>query len=356
MLTFPCGQCGADLQFKAGTNAMTCPYCGHVESIAADQRPIVEYDLKSGLAAMRRAPARALATEGKAIQCGGCGAVAVVTTAASRCAFCDAPSVVEIDSAEEVFLPESLLPFGLDERAARELFAKWVAGRWFAPSDLVKRARTEKIDGVYLPYWTYDSQTTTRYTGLRGKHYWDTESYTDSNGKRQTRRVRKTRWYPAAGVVQVPFDDVLICASGSLPPTLTEALEPWDLQELRSYAPQFLSGFIAERYGVSLEQGFARAEERMEPLIRSAIRADIGGDTQQILSVRISHAHTTFKHLLLPAWISSYRYHDKVFRALVNARTGEVVGERPWSWVKITLTVLAVVAVIVTVVLLSRYG
>ena len=49
--------------------------------------------------------------------------------------------------------------------------------------------------------------------------------------------------------------------------------------------------------------------------------------------------------MLLPLWICSYRYKRKIYRFLVNARTGEVQGQRPWSWVKITLTALVVAAV-----------
>ena len=335
---------------------MKCPYCGHHESIAVDQAPIVEYDLQSGLQAMRRAPAGQLAEGGKVIQCEGCGAVATVTKQADRCAFCDSPAIVEADAAEEVFVPESLLPFIVDERAAREAFKTWAGKLWFAPSNLDKRARTELIDGVYLPYWTYDSTTVTSYRGKRGEYYYVTETYTDANGKTRTRQVRHTRWYPASGTVTVAFDDVLICASKSLPRKLVDKLEPWDLGGLRAYSPAYLSGFQAERYAVDLEEGFSLAEQRMEPRIRSAIRSDIGGDTQMILSMNVRHHDTRFKHLLLPLWVSSYRFDKKVYRAIVNARTGEVTGERPWSWAKILLAVVALAALITAIVFLVRYS
>jgi hypothetical protein len=62
----------------------------------------------------------------------------------------------------------------------------------------------------------------------------------------------------------------------------------------------------------------------------------------------------TFKHLLLPMWIASYRYHEEVYRFLVNARTGEVQGERPWSWAKITLLVFGMVTLVITIVIWAR--
>ncbi len=350
--TFPCAQCGAKLEFAPGTDHLECPYCGHKESIETDQKPVVEYDLHEGLAALKTAPAGQLSVGGKAVECQGCGAVAIVTAQAGRCAFCDSPTIVDANSDEEIFLPESLLPFAVEERQATEGFKAWVRSRWFAPNDLAKRARADGLDGAYLPYWTYDSDTTTRYTGSRGENYTETEFYTDSEGKQQTRTVTKTRWYPASGTVHVPFDDVLICASDSLPRKLVRKLEPWDLPSLQPYTAEYLSGFVAERYAVGLEAGFELAEERMEPEINVAIRRDIGGDSQRIYSTAIRHAHTRFKHLLLPLWISSFRYHDKVYRVLVNARTGEVVGERPYSWVKIAALVIAVLVVVTLVVLL----
>jgi hypothetical protein len=264
---------------------------------------------------------------------------------------------VVVDAAagqETVFAPESLLPFKLDLAEAKTAFDGWVRGLWFAPNDLRARARTEAIDGVYLPYWTFDSQTTTGYTGQRGEHYWVTEHYTDSEGQRRSRQVRRTRWYPAAGTVRVAFDDLLVCATRSLPDDLIYSLEPWDLEDLRSWDPAWVSGFIAERYRVELEEGFSIADDRMRPGIRAAIRSDIGGDAQRIASMDVHHADVHFKHILLPLWISSFRYRRRVYRFIVNARTGEVAGERPWSWVKITFAMFLVLVLLAAGFLLSQ--
>ena len=349
--TFPCQGCGADLTFAPGTASLRCEYCGHEQEIGAAGKAevIQEHSFEEGLKKARRVPAAALIQNGQEVQCKGCGARTVVEGRSDHCPYCDSPVVVAQEQKEELFAPESLLPFKLDRRQARQKFEQWVASLWFAPSELGKRAAADRLDGVYLPHWTYDSQTTTQYRGQRGEHYWVEESYTDSQGKRQTRRVRRTRWYPASGVVRVPFDDVLVCASKSLPRWLTERLEPWDLHDLKPFDGAFLSGFVTERYAIGLEDGFKIAEERMASTIRTAICRDIGGDEQRIDSMRVQHANTRFKHLLLPLWISSFRWQQKVYRFTVNARTGEVAGERPWSWIKIALLVLAIAAVLFAV-------
>jgi len=205
-----------------------------------------------------------------------------------------------------------------------------------------------------VPHWTYDANTTTDYTGQRGEYYYETQWYTDSNGNRRSRQVRKTRWYYASGRVFNSFDDLLVLASESLPRKYAEKLEPWDLDGLMPYQEEFLSGFKAENYSVDLATGFQTARDMMEPTINQTIRRDIGGDTQRISSKNVLHDNITFKHVLLPVWVSAFRYDNKVFRFLVNARTGEVQGERPWSWVKITFAVLGAIALVALIVFLAQ--
>lgn len=347
-LTFPCEQCGSALEYSPGSDHLRCGHCGHTQAIRGENA-VLEYDFQDMLRRIARAPATSLGAH--TIQCEGCGAQAMLAGQAGRCAFCGAPVVMDVKELGEIVPPDSLLPFGIDGPAARTSFQTWVSKLWFAPGDLKRLAQVHGIDGVYLPYWTYDSQTTTRYNGMRGDHYYVTESYTDAQGNSRTRQVQKTRWRPASGTVCVGFDDVLVCASETLPRPLIEKLEPWDLGNLRGFEAGFLSGFIAERYKIGVEDGFTIADERMKPRIRAAVRSDIGGDVQQILTMSVRHEDVRCKHVLLPLWISSFRYKEKVYRFIVNARTGEVAGERPWSWVKIALTVILVIAGIVAIVL-----
>jgi hypothetical protein len=142
----------------------------------------------------------------------------------------------------------------------------------------------------------------------------------------------------------------LVCASHSLPKKIVQDLEPWDLHELTAYNDQFLAGFVTESYQTELKPGFEEAKERFQPVIESSIRSDIGGDTQQISSISTDYNNISFKHILLPLWISAYKYNNKVFRFTINARTGEVQGERPYSAWKIFFFSLAVVAIVGTII------
>ena len=100
---------------------------------------------------------------------------------------------------------------------------------------------------------------------------------------------------------------------------------------------------------MDLGDGFEEACKTMDTDIRHRVRRDIGGDEQRIHSVSTQHDNVTFKHILLPVWISTYRYNNKPYRFLINGRTGEVQGERPWSWAKILLLVLGIAAAVAAV-------
>lgn len=337
---FPCGACGALVVYQPGTTALVCPYCGHANAIAAVDASVDEEDFAATLAGLA---SHEEMEEHITVKCSTCAAESTLppNVSAGDCPFCGTP-IVSTGSSTRHIKPRALLPFRITHIDARDAFRKWIDSLWFAPNALKKLARADnKVAGVYLPHWTYDCRTVSSYTGERGEHYYVNVSYRDSQGRSRTRRERRTRWYSASGTVRNAFDDVLVVASRSLPRDLASALEPWDLGELVPYQDDYLSGFRAETYQVDLQQGFVDAKAIMDVTIRATICSDIGGDEQRIHSVDTRHSDISFKHILLPVWLSAYRYHDKAYRFMVNARTGEVQGERPWSWIKITLAVLA---------------
>ena len=344
--------------FAPGTDALVCPYCANETRIPASSEGVVEQDFLETLAETLGADAATQAVP--AVSCQSCAALVEPSPSHESfpCPYCGS-SIVARELSQRLIKPQAVLPFTVDRQTATRLFRKWIDKLWFAPNALKKMARLDgRLQGLYTPYWTYDSSTLTRYTGQRGEEYTVTRTRTvRRDGKMVQERYTevRVRWYPAAGTVARSFDDMLVVGSTSLPRSLAEELEPWDLENLVDYADEYLSGFTAERYQVDVRAGWERAQERMQPLIESDVRRDIGGDQQRIHTLRTSHRDVTFKHVLLPMWICSYRYKERIYRFLVNARTGEIQGQRPWSWVKIALTVLAVTtAVFLLVSYVSR--
>lgn len=354
--TFPCPACGADLQFSIGVQDLECPYCGHVEHLArGENEALVERDLAAALRELgeRRAAEHPPVVGSREIDCPSCGATVRFdgTLTSGECAWCGSPLQVEGAHDAGARIPvDGVLPFLVDRPTAHERLAAWIRSRWFAPNEFLRRGVEGRFEGVYMPYWTFDSMTFTRYRGERGDAYW----VTVGSGKNR-RRVRRIRWTPAAGSFQRFFDDVLVPASTGLPAQRTLELEPWPLGRCVAFDAGLLAGFAARTYDVELEQAFTAARDRIDAAIHAEVRGRIGGDTQRIHSVETAHDAVTFKHLLLPVWLLTYRFADRAYRVLVNAATGEVQGDRPWSWIKIGLaTLVAAVAALIVAWFVGR--
>ena len=345
-LVFPCDRCGADLTFSIGDQSLSCPYCGHVKPLDPDpEASIEEQDFRSMLAriAERRLQGRDDEAGVSEVRCTSCGATVcfVGTLTSMECAYCGAPlQRADIQDAERRVPVDGVLPFLIAREVARENLRKWVSSRWFAPNAFKARGVQGRFNGIYLPYWTFDSATTTHYTGQRGEHYY----VTVGSGKNR-RMVRRTRWYPASGNFQRFFDDVLVVASTGLPTKRIVALEPWPLNQCIPFDREVLAGFLARTYDIALDEGFVGAKQRMDDALHAEVRQRIGGDTQRVHTVNTRYDAVTFKHVLLPVWMLAYRYGQKAYQVVVNAGTGEVQGDRPYSWIKITLTAAAALMV-----------
>ena len=355
--SFKCNGCGADLTYQAGTTQLTCQYCGAENEIPVNDTPIEELDYHAFL---QQKTDETEQFEQQYVKCESCGASSTLepNISSAFCPYCSTPLLIEQAHNEKLIQPKSMLPFKLDKKQAQAEFKNWISKLWFAPGKLKKATiNFDHFKGVYIPYWTYDTDTHSFYIGQRGDYYYVTETYTaQENGKSvtKTRQVRKTRWHTVSGNVDMKFDDILVPATESLPRKYIDQLEPWDLENLTPFEKSYLSGFISEKYQVSLEQGFDFAKEKADAEIRIRVRHQIGGDEQRITSLQTGHNNITFKHLLLPVYVSAYKFKNKLYQFLVNGRTGEVQGQRPYSAGKIIALVLAVAAVIAVIVYFTR--
>ncbi len=354
---FPCPTCGADLRFDPPSGGLKCQHCGHEEAIPERRGGISELDLR---AVEQNTLPPAELQQVRYARCPSCGAQVELGTDehARECPFCASPIVTDTGLDRQI-KPQAQLPFLLSEEDARTAMNRWLGRLWFAPNDLRQYARANRaMQGIYAPYWTYDAETRSDYTGKRGTVYYETRPVSVVvNGRRQTRmqQVARVRWTPARGRVARAFDDVLVLGSTSLPKHFTDAIAPWDLSTLTAYEPKYLAGFRAEGYTVPVEQGYGEARQIMNAVIEQDVRHDIGGDQQQIGQIKTDVGALTFKHVLLPLWLAAYRYRGRSFRFVVNGRTGAVEGERPYSAVKIAIAI-AIALIIAGLIAYAQIG
>ncbi|MGD9905274.1 MAG: zinc ribbon domain-containing protein [Vicinamibacterales bacterium] len=347
-----CPACGAEARWDAGKQALVCPYCGTVSpaELASDGSLVKEHDLALALRAIPDS-ARGWERDRTPVQCQSCRAISLFepTRVAQRCEFCGSPSVVPYTDTRNVIHPESLLPFTVSEAQVRESIRRWYASRWFAPNRLKKAALTDRVGGVYLPYWTFDARVHARWRAEAGHYYYETRVVT-RNGRRQTVQERRVRWVPAAGELSTTFDDELVAATQGIHARLLRRIEPFPTRDLKPYDRGYVSGWVVEQYQIDLVGAAERAKADMDAKVRAACARDVPGDTYRNLEVAATYSDQTFKHTLLPVWLLHYDYGRRSFQVVVNGVTGAIAGEQPYSWIKILLAVLAAL-LLVTLIL-----
>ena len=355
---FPCESCGSDLEFHIGEQALKCPYCGHVKQIERQlEGELCEQDFHSTLERIRQwreeaqekkvdadpAAAEAESTH-RELRCDSCGGNVEFygTLTSTFCPYCGSPVQLEKAHKSEAHrIPvDGVLPFQIHHHHAKENLNHWVNSRWFAPDRFRSSGADGKFNGVYLSYFTFDSMTLTAYSGQRGEYYY----VTVGSGK-DRRTERRTRWYPASGNFQRFFDDVLVLANTGLRRDFMLELEPWPLLKVVPFNQQMLAGLMARTYDIELDDCFKDGKARIDASIQAEVRQRIGGDTQIVNSVNSRYDAITYKHLLLPVWLLAYKFNNQTYQVFINAATGEVQGERPYSVWKILLAVLLGIAV-----------
>src|SRR5690606_22321965 len=98
-------------------------------------------------------------------------------------------------------------------------FRSWLASLWFRPGDLARHAELDRVRGVYVPFWTFDADTTSRWSAESGR--------TVGSGKQA-----RTVWTRVSGTLEHRFDDLPVPASRGLDADLARRIEPFPTAEL----------------------------------------------------------------------------------------------------------------------------
>lgn len=348
-----CVNCGAELTYKAGTDKISCKYCGHKETIEQKEHAFRELDLHTYLA---KIGGKSHSTKLSMLHCKNCGANQHIEQnyKSLKCVYCSMPLIIEDIYDEDWIIPNATIPFQIDQNKAHQIFKEWVKNLWWAPNNL-KRAslNPEYTKGLYLPYWTFDAQLTSTYRGERGDYYYVTQTVGSGKNKRRVQK-RKTRWTSAAGSVKGFVDDTLVSATKKRAAEIPKQICNWNLDGLKNFDNKYLAGYVTEKYTISLKEGHIQANDKAKQIARNWIRRDIGGDTQRINSMNIKLAEETFKHILLPVYISSYEYDGTFYNFYVNGQTGSIYGKRPYSFWKIFLFILTAIIIFITIYYFSK--
>ena len=339
-----CENCVGVMEFDVESQSLKSPDCDTAVPILNEKERIVEHSLTRHAMQTVRAEEKTTQT----MECRGCGARIEVDPASTavECPYCGS-SYVLAEKQEDAIMPDGVIPFQIDKNRVGELFRRWMKGRWLAPGELKHLYQKERLQGVYLPYWTFDAQAEARYTAMGGRHRTVTRKGPD--GKTESKVV--TDWYPTSGSIRRAFDDVLIPASRKLDEGLLRKAGVFGTGQMASYSPEYFSGYGAECYTVDLDDAHGEALRTMEHELEKMAREDVLRRFDEVRDVRVraDFRDETYKHVMMPIYTTAYTYKGKQYHVLINGQSGIVEGDYPKSPAKIAAIVAAVLAVILLV-------
>ena len=296
------------MEFDPESGTLKCPSCGDSVEIENIEENIKEHRMTREALGTIRAEEKTSHT----MVCQGCGAKVEVdaTSTAAECPYCGSKYVLS-EKQEDALIPDGVIPFQ---------FHSWVKGRFWAPGELKNLYQRDRLQGIYLPYWTFDARTETDYRARGGRvHH---ETYRDSDGKTRTRTY--VTWHDVSGHLSYQFDDLLIPASDKLDLGLLDG---------------------AECFCISLDSAHGQAIQEMKNRLTQMADGEVLSRYDQVDGMRIYPVFSgeTYKHVLVPVYATAYQYRDKVYHVLINGQTGMIKGEYPKSIFKIALCVLLVI-------------
>jgi len=344
----PCSACGSPVD----PGDKFCHACGTVQpavSPAGLPRGPVAAGGNTGAATATPAPPDTQ----KHFRCQQCGAEVGVDPGqmSFSCPFCDSTYVIELPAGDgSRAQPEFVIGFAITPEQAADKFRAWLnEGGWFRPGDLSTAKAEGKLRGVYLPFWSFSTLAESNWTAGIGEHWYRTETYTTTeNGKTvtRTREVQETEWWNLAGKHHNYYSGYLVSGSKGLKQSDGDRIKPYHLAALKRYEPYFLAGWFSEDYSVASDEAQKICQAEFFRWEQAAVEAFLPGDTHRSVEVQTEFSETNADLILLPLYLLSYRYGDKLYRFMINGQTGNVIGEKPYSSVRIGLAVAGGVLVL----------
>lgn len=335
--TSSCPLCGGRLIYSPADRALKCEYCG-----GKGQIDMSRYGEELDFYDLINAQNNTWANDTHVFRCNNCGAKTVIskTEISKKCPFCGTTNVAQTDELCGI-KPNAVLPFLLDKLQACESAVKWAKKRLFAPRKFKKNVYPEEIDGNYIPAFTFDTNTFSRYSGRLGKTKTRTKRV---NGKTVTETY--TEWFNISGTYSMSFDDFLVQASDSIRQKDVNKLSPFDTNQSQAYSSDYLMGFSATQYSKSGQECWEYARNEMEKQVKNAILSQYTYDQVGSFSMNMSCNNITYKYVLLPIYIGHYNYSKKLYNFFVNGRNGKVTGKVPVSPLRVAIAVLLGLAVV----------
>ena len=327
LLEYKCPACGGALAFDSGLQKMKCPYCDTEFEVEALQQldEALKQEKPSDFTWESQPESQWSEEETQNLRsyvCQSCGGQIVgdLNTAATKCPYCDNPVVMSGQFVGDL-RPDLVVPFKLSKEHAKAALSRHLQRKPLLPKLFKSQNWIESIQGVYVPFWLFDTDADVniRYKATRVQHWSDSRyNYT------------RTSFYSLIRQGTIGFDNVPVDGSSKMPNDLMESIEPFDLSQAVDFQTAYLAGYLADKYDVEAETCKTRANER----IQSSTETAFANTTAGYITVLPEHTDIRLtggrvRYALLPVWILTTRWKEKVYTFAMNGQTGKMVGDLP---------------------------
>lgn len=266
--------------------------------------------------------------ERQELQCNNCGARILLDPKSLThiCPFCGSSSVIQHAFDHDKMRPRYLVPFKVEDQAAKDGIQTWLGSSWMTPSDLQQRAGLDVLTGIYLPYWTFTANCSADWKAQVG--------HTRTRGTGKNRQTY-TEWRWESGSVSERFRDLLVAGTNKLNQRLLHEVSAFDMGSLVEYDTSYLAGFNAQTYDIGRDSAWTTGREMMREATRMACRRDASTSKIRNFSMTLDFKDETWRYILLPVYLSTYRYENETYSVMLNGQTGQITGQRPVDWRKV---------------------
>ena len=316
-----CPSCGGTLFFDPGWDRLICKSCGYKETIPelVSKIPVPEQDFVTA----QTHASHDWGMQTQVFQCAQCAGEFINNKLllSGSCPFCGSTKIVPAaTSGEPLLAPNGIIPFKVREIQAKNTLIRWLGERRAAPDQLKQNANLHEFTGIYIPYFTFDFDSANQYRGKFGY----VSSVKDGNSC--------ISWYEKTGTFNKFIDDFPVVASNVIATdALLVSVMKYRTREARPYTPDALAGFPAEHYSVGLAEAWGRAMNDVVYYLKKEAES-IESASKEKIDVYSTFSNIKYKYLLVPVWISSFTYNNKLYKIVVNGQTGEIKGQWPASF------------------------
>ncbi|MBR5444573.1 MAG: hypothetical protein IKV57_00525 [Clostridia bacterium] len=327
-LQYKCPCCGGSIEFDPGSQNLKCPYCDtefEPETLQAYDAQLHETaeDQNDWNAGEENQFTDAETVGMGVYSCRSCGGEIVTdqTTGATHCPWCGSP-VVLMGQFTGKRKPDLVIPFKLDNKAAKEGLWKYLSGKKLLPKVFSNENHIDEIRGIYVPVWLFDTNAEghMRFKCTRSR-VWQDKNYI----------YTETQYYSVIRDGSMVFADIPVDGSTKMADDLMESIEPFDLSEAVDFQTAYLSGYLADTYDVSAEDSIARANQRVKETMEKDISDSLRHDYDSVAKESSSfHCHDgRVRYALYPVWVLHTSWKEKDYLFAMNGQTGKFVGNLP---------------------------